>query len=322
MTKPKIAVSWNSSCGGCDESIVDIEHRILDVAPKVEFVLWPCAMDFKYADIEKMADGEITASLINGGIQNTHQEHIVKLLRKKSKLIIAFGSCASMGGVPSLANLNNMDEIFHSSYIDCPTVENPEKVMPQIETSVNGFTLSLPEIYKTLFKLDDIIDVDYYLPGCPPTANMIAESIGVLLSGELPPPGTVLAKEKSLCASCDRNDSKPEDLSISEIKRIHEINADPETCFLAQSVICMGPATRDGCDYPCIKGNMPCTGCLGPVTGADQGAKMIGTLGGILDAGNSDEFNTLLDNLADPTGTFYKYCISASLLGRMRKGDE
>ncbi len=322
MTKAKIAVSWNSSCGGCDESIVDIEHKILDVAPKIEFVLWPCAMDFKYEDIEKMEDGEITASLINGGIQNTHQEHIAKLLRKKSSIIVAFGSCASMGGVPSLANLYNMDDIFKSSYIDCPTVVNPENTIPLTEFSVNGFTLTLPEIFKTLYKLDDIIDVDYYLPGCPPTANMIAGAIGVLLSGELPPKGAVLAEEKSLCSSCDRNESKPEDLSIKKIKRIHEIIADPETCFLSQGVICMGPATRDGCDYPCVKGNMPCTGCLGPVSGADQGAKMIGTLGGILDGGDNKEVDGILDDFADPAGTFYKYCVSASLLGRSRKGDE
>ena len=130
MTKAKVAVSWNSSCGGCDESIVDLEEKILDIAAKVEFVLWPCAMDFKYSDIEILADQEITAALINGGIQNSHQEHVVRMLRKKSKYVIAFGSCACLGGVPSLANLTNKQEIFNVSYLVCTTVDNPDKTVP------------------------------------------------------------------------------------------------------------------------------------------------------------------------------------------------
>ena len=319
MSKPKIAIAWNSSCGGCDESIVDLEVKILDIAAKVEFVLWPCAMDFKYDDVEKLKDKEITVSLISGGIQNTHQKKVVELLRRKSQLIIAFGSCACMGGVPSLANLKNMDEIFNSSFIDCPSVVNPEKIIPQTEYVVNDIKLTLPEIFKTLYKLDDIIDTDYYLPGCPPTAAMIAGALEIILSGDLPPKKTVIAPDKALCASCDRNKSKPEDIAIKEIKRIHEIIADPDTCFLAQGVICMGPATRDGCDYPCIKGNMPCTGCLGPVLEADQGAKMIGTLGGIIDGETKESVEKILDGIADPAGTFYRYCVSDSLLGKERK---
>lgn len=319
MNKVKIAVAWNSSCGGCDESIVDLETKILDIVPKVEFALWPCAMDFKYDDVKKMEDNEITVSLINGGIQNTHQKMVVELLRKKSKIIVAFGSCACMGGIPSLANLTNINEIFDSSYISSPSVVNPDKILPQTECSENGYKLHLPEIFKTLYKLDDIIYTDYYLPGCPPTASMIADAIGVLLSGKLPPKKTIIAPNKALCASCSRNESKPENITIKEIKRIHEINADPDTCFLAQGVICMGPATRDGCDYPCIKGNMPCTGCMGPVSNADQGSKMIGTLGGILDGENEESVNSIIDKMEDPAGTFYRYCVSGSILGKERK---
>lgn len=322
MSKPKIAIAWNSSCGGCDESIVDIEAKILDIAPKVEFVLWPCAMDFKYEDVEKLKDKEITVSLINGGIQNTHQKKVVELLRRKSQLIIAFGSCACMGGVPSLANLKNMDEVFNSSFIDCPSVVNPEKIIPQTECTVDNLKLTLPKIFKTLYKLDDIIDTDYFLPGCPPTASMILGALEAILSGDLPPKKTVIASDKTLCASCNRNKSKPDKIAIKEIKRIHEIIADPEICFLAQGVICMGPATRDGCDYPCIKGNMPCTGCLGPVESADQGAKMIGTFGGIIDGDTKESVAKVLSGIVDPAGTFYRYCVSDSLLGRTREKED
>lgn len=322
MSKPKVAISWNSSCGGCDESIVDIEDKILDVAGQVEFVLWPCAMDFKYEDVEAMEENEITVSLINGGIQNSDQEKIVTMLREKSQIVIAFGSCAYMGGVPSLVNLFNRDEVFANSYIDSLTVDNPERIIPQMETEVDGYTLTLPEIYTTLYRLDDIIEVDYYLPGCPPTAEMIINALGALLSGDLPEKGAVLASNKTLCSSCTRNETKPDSMNIEKVYRIHEIVADPEVCFLAQSVLCMGPATRDGCDYPCVKGNMPCTGCMGPVAGADQGAKMIGTLGGILQGSGEDAASQVLDGIVDPAGTFYRYCVASSLLGRKRKEEE
>jgi F420-non-reducing hydrogenase small subunit len=321
MTKAKVAISWNSSCGGCDESIVDLEEKILDVASKVEFVLWPCAMDFKYSDIEKLGEGDITVALINGGIQNTHQEHIVRMLREKSKVVIAFGSCACLGGVPSLANLTNKGQIYDVSYLNSPTVVNPDKTIPLEECSLDYGKLTLPEMFQTVYKLDDIVEVDYYLPGCPPTSDMIANALGALLEGELPEKGSVLASEKSLCGSCDRNDSKPDNINIKKIVRIHEIVAAPDTCFLAQGVLCMGPATRDGCDYPCVKGNMPCTGCLGPVTGADQGAKMISTLGGILEGSEENEVNSVINGVVDPAGTFYRYSVSGSLLGRKRKGD-
>ena len=81
----------------------------------------------------------------------------------------------------------------------------------------------------------------------------------------------------------------------------------------------MGPSTRDGCDYPCIQGNMPCTGCFGPVSDADQGAKMAATLGGILEQEKDEEVEKMADSIVDPAGTFYRYSLSSSLLGSKRK---
>jgi len=320
MIKPKVAISWNASCGGCDESIVDIEEKILDIASQVEFVLWPCAMDFKYDNVRKMEDREITVSLINGSIQNSDQKEIVTILRQKSQLVVAFGSCASFGGIPALANLTSKDAIFRSSFLESPCLVNEEKVIPQPVTKEGEYTLTLPEIFETVYKLDDVIEVDYFLPGCPPTATMIVDTLTAILSGELPPKGSVLASDKALCSSCSRNETKPETIEIESLKRIHQVEADPELCFMAQGILCMGPATRDGCDYPCINGNMPCTGCMGPLPGTDQGAKMIGALGSVLSGKTEAEVETVLDGIVDPAGTFYRYSLSTSLLGRKREG--
>jgi len=320
MSKPKVAFYWCASCGGCEEAVVDLAERILDVVAAVDIVFWPVALDFKVKHLEAMQDGSIAVAFINGAIRTSEQEHIVKLLRKKAGLVVAFGACAALGGIPSLANLTNKEKIFNRSYHNSPSVDNPTGTVPKTETIVDGHTLKLPEFYETVYKLDDVIDVDYYLPGCAPVPDLIMEAVLAILEGKLPPKGAILSPDKSLCSSCDRNESKPEDITIGEIKRVIDIEVDPEKCFLAQGIICMGPATRDGCGEPCINGNMPCTGCFGPTDSCrDQGAKMIATLAPLLEGDDEEAVRKALEGIIDPAGTFYRYAVSGSLLGAARK---
>ena len=79
MAKPKLALYWAASCGGCEITVVDIEAKILDVAEFFDIVFWPCIMDFKYKDVEAMADGEITLCLFNGAIRTSENEYMAKL---------------------------------------------------------------------------------------------------------------------------------------------------------------------------------------------------------------------------------------------------
>ena len=98
MSKPKLAVYWASSCGGCDIAIVELGEHLLELAQVADIVFWPCAMDFKYHDVEAMPDGAIDVALFNGSIRtDLDAEHIAHLLRKKSKALVAFGSCACGG---------------------------------------------------------------------------------------------------------------------------------------------------------------------------------------------------------------------------------
>src|SRR5512136_2369460 len=103
--KPKVAFYWCASCGGCEETVVDLEEKILDVVAAVDIVLWPVALDFKRKDVEALPDGAITATFLNGAIRSTEQEEMARLLRRKSQLLIAFGACSQLGGIPGLANL-------------------------------------------------------------------------------------------------------------------------------------------------------------------------------------------------------------------------
>jgi F420-non-reducing hydrogenase small subunit len=109
-------------------------------------------------------------------------------------------------------------------------------------------------------------------------------------------------------------------MSIKEIKRPWEVIIDPQTCFLAQGLICMGPATRGGCGERCIEGNMPCRGCMGPTDQVfDQGAKFLSAFASILDSNDEKEIERLVGSIVDPAGTFYRFSLPSSLLGRKRK---
>jgi F420-non-reducing hydrogenase small subunit len=317
--KPKVAFYWCSSCGGCEESIVDLAEDILKVVEAVEIVFWPVALDFKKKDVEAMEDGSIAVSFINGAVRLSEQEEMVKLLRKKSGLIVAHGSCSHLGGIPGLGNFWNKATIFNRAYHTTPSTDNPDGTVPLEKVEVDGKELTLPSFYDTVYALDQVIDVDYYLPGCAPPRDLILNAVQAILEGKLPPKGAVLSPNKSLCEDCDRNESKPERLVISEIKRPWEVEIDPEKCFLAQGIICMGPATRTGCGERCIEANMPCRGCFGPTDQVyDQGAKFLSALASILDTDDEKEIEKIVDTIIDPAGTFYRFSLPHSILRRRR----
>ena len=317
--KPKVAFYWCASCGGCEEAVVDLAEKILDVVAAVDIVFWPVALDFKRSDVEAMDDGAILACFINGAVRTTEQEEMARLLRRKSQVMIAFGSCSHLGGIPGLANMWDRESIFRTSYLETPSTVNPDGILPQTTHKENGHEVKLPGFYDTVRALDQVTDVDYYLPGCAPTPKLIGEAVGVLLSGELPPKGTVLSPDKALCDECPRKDSKPETLSITEFKRPHEVVLNEDECILAQGVLCMGPATRAGCEALCVEGNMPCTGCFGPTSRVkDQGAKALSAFASSVGSDDESEIERILAAIPDPIGTFYRYSLPTSLLRRRK----
>lgn len=317
MDKPKVAMYWCASCGGCEEATVDLAERILELTNLVDIVFWPIALDFKEEDLEVLPDGSITASLINGGIRVTENERMVKLLRKKSKIVVAYGACSAWGGIPGLANLYNEGELVSLAYHEVPSVDNPNNVTPQTTTVVDGAKLELPELLPRLLPIDRVISVDYYVPGCPPTADVTWKAIETLLSGNLPPKGSVIgASEKALCDECPLNETKPDKVLLQDLKRPHQVIPDATKCLLTQGLLCLGPATRGGCGALCVKARMPCTGCFGPLDRVtDYGAKTASFIGSIIDFQNHEEIEDLIDKLPDPVGTFYRYTLASSILG-------
>ncbi len=312
-----MAFYWAASCGGCEIAVLDINEKILDLTKYAEIVFWPVAMDIKYDDVEAMEDGFIDVTFFNGSVRNSEQEHMAHLLRSKSKVLVAFGSCAHEGGVPGLANLNDAKGILEQVYSQGCT---DGMVIPKPETEVKEGTLRIPEFYDTVRTLSQTVDVDYYLPGCPPPVPLILNALDAIEKDELPPKGSVLAPLPSVCDQCPR---RRENKKISTIHRVHEVVPDPELCLMEQGIICMGMATRSGCGAQCLKVNMPCTGCGGAAPKqSDLGTGMITALAAILnlekETGTYTEEETLdlVSQIKDPVGIFYMYSLPASILQR------
>jgi len=268
--KPKFAMYWAASCGGCEIAVLNTHEKILDVDANFDVVFWPVAMDAKYKDVEAMEDGSILLTLFNGGIRNDENEHIAKLLRQKSKILVSFGSCACEGCIPGLANLSPVGEIVYTAF-NTITTDNPHEVYPRTSYDVPEGELHIPKLFPILRPLDQVVDVDYYMPGCPPESHQIAAVIDLVVKvvrGEagLPPKGSVIGVGNStVCDECPRTRNVK---MIKEFKRIQDIApVDPTLCILEQGIPCNGPATRSGCNARCPQAGAQCIGCYGPAEG-------------------------------------------------------
>jgi F420-non-reducing hydrogenase small subunit len=322
-SKPKFAMYWAASCGGCEIAVLNTHEKILDVDANFDVVFWPVAMDAKYKDVEAMEDGSILLTLFNGGIRNDENEHLAKLLRQKSKIMVAFGSCACEGCIPGLANLSPVGDIVHTAY-NTITTDNPNEIYPRTSYDVPEGELHIPTLAKVLRPLDLVVDVDYYMPGCPPESHQIAAVIDLVIKvvkgeAELPPKGAVIGVgDSTVCDECPRARNVK---LIKEFTRIQDIApVDPDLCLLEQGIPCNGPATRSGCDARCPGVGAQCIGCYGPAEGVmDYGARLITAFSSVIDATEPEEIDRILDGIPDPTGQVYRFNLAGSLLKANRE---
>lgn len=317
--KPKLAVYWAASCGGCDISTLAIDEKILAVAEAFDLVMWPCVMDGKVSDVEALPDGAIAVCLWNGGVRSSEHELMARLFRRKSQVLVAFGSCAHEGCIPGLANLHDRESIFRTAYEETPSTENPGHVRPQTKTEVPEGTLHLPLFYDTLKTLDQTVAVDYYLPGCPPEAERIWDALTAILEGKLPPKGSVIGAQTTVCDECAL---KRAEKKVRKLYRTWQIVPDGETCLLEQGIVCAGIATRAGCGALCPKVNSPCIGCYGPNEGVkDFGARLMAGISSVIDSSDPTEIDRILaEGIPDPVGTYYRFGLAHGFLRRAARG--
>jgi F420-non-reducing hydrogenase small subunit len=321
--KRALAIYWASSCGGCEVAVVNLHERLLDFGAHFDLVFCPCLVDTKIQDVRNMPDGAIEVTLFNGAIRTDENEEMAHLMRKKSRLLIAYGSCSSSGSIPALSNLHSKSDHIKSIYLESPSLDNGTATVPCEATSVPEGQLRLPDFHERVRTLAQAVDVDYFVPGCPPESHQVWTILDLLIRhAPLPPKGSILgAGQSSVCDECKRSRTEKK---LTRFQRTYERIPEPELCLLDQGFLCMGPATRDGCGGLCPTVNMPCAGCYGPPEGVlDQGAKMAGTIGSILEIeklkGMPDHeinkrIDEILESLPDAAGTFYKFSLAGSLL--------
>ncbi|MHA1223138.1 MAG: oxidoreductase [Candidatus Heimdallarchaeaceae archaeon] len=326
MAKIKTAIVLGATCAGCDVAILDLNEKILEVADLCEFVFWPTAMDFKIDDLLALEDGEVDIGIYHGSIRTEEDKEMAEILRRKAKVVVAFGACANFGGIPSLNNMPYEEGFFDLVYKQVPSMDNPKGTVPLESVEVKGEELTLPGMRAEADALGAVIDVDYYVPGCPPMVPLIEKLFEVVKTfaetGELPPKGTVIAGEGTLCDECGRE--KPDVISLSEFFSPHEKDSiDPDTCLLTQGIICMGPATRSGCGALCTNMNVGCRGCMGPTAKVkDHGLKMISAITSLLEVAHEEEMSEeeldkVVERIPDPLGTFYRFTYATSLISKL-----
>ncbi len=328
--KPKLAMYWAASCGGCEIAVLNIGDKILVVDEVFDLAFWPCVADFKYEDVRNYPDGYIDLCLFNGAIRTSENEEMAHLLRRKSKVLVAFGSCAYEGCIPALSNLTTQEATFQAAYLDSPSTDSQDGIIPQPVTQVLEGELHLPVFYNTVKALDQVVPVDYYIPGCPPEPHQIwavLEAVVAALTqgAELPPPGSVIGV--SPLAVCEECPLAKHEKQIKRFYRPYEIIPELGLCLLEQGLVCMGPATRGGCGALCPRVGMRCEGCYGPLGGVeDQGARMLTAIASVIGVGKPGDnemelerqLDQVMDTLVDPAGTFYRFSLAHSILHRAR----
>jgi F420-non-reducing hydrogenase small subunit len=309
--------------------VANLHEHLLEVAEHFDFMFCPCLLDTKKKDIEALEDGAITATLFNGAIRTEENREMAHLLRRKSKLLVAMGACAASGGIPALSNLSTRAQILRAAYLDSPSLDNPDDVVPQEYTRVPEGELRLPHFFERVLSLGDVVPVDYTIPGCPPEPDQLWNVVQILMraleQGEsLPCPGAVMgAGATSVCDECARTRS---DKRLTGFRRVWEFLPDEDQCLMDQGLVCMGMATRSGCGGLCPAVNVPCIGCYGPLEGVfDQGTKLAATLGSIIDIDPirderrlsiiNQKFDQVVAQIPDLAGTACKFSMASHGLG-------
>ena len=279
----KVAEEWLNICGGCEVSILDIGEPLLGLLPQLQFVHMPVLMDHKY--FGQTGEGtaieipEADIGIISGGVRNEKEKHVAEAMRKSCKSLIALGSCACFGGIPALANMWKLADLFEKVYRDSRTTE------PAPTPGDN-----LPPLLESVLAVDEVVKVDAYIPGCPTAPEIIVQALTAVLEGK---PFTL--PERSVCDDCPVKREKK--ASGGTLKRpLEDIvvkQGEPwenTRCYMEQGFLCLGPVTRAGCatgtesegqaKVPrCVKGHMPCRGCFGPIRkGANPLVDMMGAL--------------------------------------------
>lgn len=287
----KVVLESLSGCAGCEIAILDLHERLLDLLNRIELAYAPIILDSK-------TFGKSDIGIVTGSVRSDEDVQKVRALRDRCTTLVTLGSCSCFGGVPGLANLFPPDSIARQSHE--VNVASGSKM---------GEREDVPKLEKWVIPVDDLVKVEAKIPGCPPPPKFIAEQLTTLLNG-----GPQRLSKKTVCDECDL---QKEIKRIDRIRRWGEGKIDFSKCFLEQGYICMGVATRAGCEARCIKAGTPCRGCFGPAEKIkDAGAKLISVIASTasLDSPEAMSPQELAESFIDVVGTAYRFTLASSII--------
>lgn len=312
--KQKLAVYTATGCRACEQGILDLNHEVNELGRFADPVFWPYVLGTPWEALP----GDVDVALFAGAIRSEADREAASKLRESSQLLVAVGACAAFGGLPGLANLATCGEPAEAT-----AGKDADDGKP-----------SAPAIEPEALCLSQVVTVDYFVPGCPPTQNLLWAAMLALLcrgaspsrlsyaaarlprpvaeaiaSGVLPPRGTIFAGEKAVCGSCSR---VKEEKKFGTCKRPYQEYQETGRCLLEQGLICQGVATQEGCGGLCTGVGIPCRGCFGKAPAIfDPGTKMVSAISSTFDSKDGKEISGLVENFVDLAGTFYRYSLPA-----------
>ena len=227
----KVAFMQLSSCWGCHQSLLNAHLGLLPILPALDIVYWPAVVDFKLESLVERPDGDVLVGFIEGVARTKKDTENVKLMRQKCAIVIALGACSCYGSVAGLANLFDEEELVKRKFTETESITDKKPKEP---------TKNVPGFEEYIVNVDEIVDVDVFIPGCPPTTNNIVAAISFLLTlvGEGP---STLDKKACVCSTCNLKD---------------------KGCFLDDNILCYGAITAAGCNLMCPNNGDICFGCF------------------------------------------------------------
>ncbi|VFM95010.1 MAG: F420-non-reducing hydrogenase small subunit [Candidatus Kentron sp. G] len=236
--KATLSIEWLSGCSGCEVAFADLHEDLPAVLKdEVELVRIPILMDTKdYVPAD--------VGMITGSIRTEHDVTAARRMRECCKTIVALGTCPVYGGPHGGSYAHSTQELLEEAFVRNPT------------TRTSTLPTQVPKLLEEDRTLDSEIEVDLYIPGCPPHPAFIIEGLRSLLQGREPKIG-----RHNVCFRCQRAMEKTD---VGHIRREYQAKADPELCFLSQGHLCFGSVTLDRCLAPCPQVGAPCFSCSGP----------------------------------------------------------
>jgi F420-non-reducing hydrogenase small subunit len=315
--KKKVAIVSASGCRGCEHAILNVHYQVQSFSRWIDVVYWPYLLGSDQDDLDALES--IDVCFFAGAVTTDAERSMAEQLRSKSDIMVACGACSAFGGMPGLANLKKGAGDTGS--------ENPS-------ASDEGDETLLPKRQHRVASLDQVVAVDYVIPGCQPTQSLLWAGIQALTCGPrsqsklsfsaarlpsgiaqaitagiTPPKGSCFAGDKAVCASCSR---LKEEKKFKSAVRPYEKYEESGRCLLEQGLVCLGISTREGCGGLCTGAGQPCRGCFGkPEAVYDPGAKMVSAISSTFASENKEEIVNMAAVLKDLTGTFYRYTLAS-----------